>query len=127
MNRQEQGRDKPKLSSARIGALCYVMSPPACPSAANSVSSDQVSRPRKIAAGLIRGAGVLLGVVLVSLYLIIVWGAPPDMSNASPRTAFNFYVTGPLLLFCGPMFLFGWIASRIDHRRPAAAEVRLGS
>jgi hypothetical protein len=87
------------------------------PSAANSVSSEQVSRPRKIAAWSIRGAGLLLGAILVSLYLLIVWEAPPDMSNASPRAVFNFYVTGPLLLFSGPMFLAGWISSRIDHRR----------
>ena len=98
-------------------ALCTMMSRSAHPSAANSVSSDQVSRPRKIAAWLIRGAGFLLGVVLVSLYVFIVWDSPPDMSNASPRTAFNFYVTGPLLLFSGPMLLAGWIASRVDHRR----------
>jgi len=72
-----------------------------------------------MAAWLIRGAGFLLGVVLVSLYVLIVWDSPPDMSNASPRSAFNFYVTGPLLLFSGPMLLAGWIASRIDHRRLA--------
>jgi hypothetical protein len=39
------------------------------------------------------------------------------MSNAGPRTVLNFYLTGPLLLLSGPMFLDGWIASHIDHRR----------
>jgi hypothetical protein len=77
----------------------------------------QVSRPRKIAAWLIRGAGLLLGAALASIYLFMAWDSSPDMSNARPRAVFNFYLIGPLLLFCGPMFLAGWIASRIDHRR----------
>jgi hypothetical protein len=66
---------------------------------------------------LIRGAGFLLGAALASIYLFMAWDSPPDMSNVRPRAVFNFYLTGPLLLFCGPMFLAGWIASRIDHRR----------
>jgi hypothetical protein len=93
-----------------------MISPHAHPSAAKSASENQLSRLRKVAAWLIRGAGLLLGVALVSFYVLIVWESPPDMSNASPRSVFNFYVTGPLLLFFGPMLLAGWIASRIDHR-----------
>jgi len=92
-------------------------SPHADPSASDCTSGDQPSRPRKIAAWLIRGAGFLLGAALVSFYLLIVWEAPPDMSDASPRSLFNFYVTGPVLLFFGPMLLAGWIASHIDDRK----------
>jgi hypothetical protein len=66
---------------------------------------------------LIRGAGFLLGAALTSIYLFMAWDLPPDMSNVGSRTVLNFYLTGPLLLFCGPMFLAGWIASHIDHRR----------
>ena len=87
------------------------------PSPANCASRDEASQPRKIAAWLIRGAGLLLGAALLSFYLLIVWDSAPDMSNASPRSVFNFYVTGPVLLFSGPMLLAGWIASRIDHRK----------
>jgi hypothetical protein len=87
-------------------------------SAPNGVSGpDQVSDFRKISAWLIRGAGFLLGAVLASIYLILAWDFPPDMSNARPRAVFGFYLVLPLLLFCGPMFLAGWIATRIDHRR----------
>ena len=78
---------------------------------------DDVSKPRKIVAWSIRSAGFLLGTALVSFYLFMAWDSPPDMSNARPRAIFNFYVTGPLLLFCGPMLLAGWVASRVDHRR----------
>jgi len=46
------------------------------------------------------------------------WDTPPDMSQAPLRNAFNFYLTGPVLLFGGPILLAGWIAARIDHRRP---------
>jgi hypothetical protein len=88
------------------------------PSAPKCASGPgEVSRPRKIAAWLIRGAGFLLGAALASIYLLMAWDSPPDMSNAGPRTVLNFYLTGPLLLFSGPMFLAGWIASHIDHRR----------
>jgi hypothetical protein len=73
---------------------------------------DEVSLPRKIAAWSIRGAGFLLGAALVSIYLFTAWEAPSDMSHTHFR-----YLTGPLLLFCGPMLLAGWIAWRIDHRR----------
>jgi hypothetical protein len=85
-------------------------------SASDCASRNQASRPRKVAAWLIRGAGLLLGVAMVSFYVLIVWESPPDMSNASPRSVFNFYVTGPLLLFFGPILLAGWIASRVDYR-----------
>src|SRR5579871_3295890 len=109
MNRQEQGRDQVTASlSTRIRSLCSMSSPDARPSAPNCASNDEASRPRKIAAWLIRGAGFLLGAALVSFYLLIVWWSPPDTSN--PRAAFNCYVTGPLLLFFGPMLLTGWTA-----------------
>jgi hypothetical protein len=78
---------------------------------------DRVSDLRKTAAWSIRGAGFLLGAALASIYLIMAWDFPPDMSNMHFRAAFNFYLTLPALLFCGPMLLAGWIASRIDHRR----------
>jgi hypothetical protein len=88
------------------------------PSAPNRASgSDEVSSLRKIAAWLIRGAGFLLGAALASIYLFLAWDLPPDMSNARPRAVLFFYLVGPLLLWCGPMFLAGWIASHIDHRR----------
>lgn len=88
------------------------------PPASKCVSEPaDVSRPRKIMAWSIRGAGFLLGAALASLYLFMAWDSPPDMSDARPRTVLNFYLTGPLLLFCGPMLLAGWIASRIDHRK----------
>jgi hypothetical protein len=95
-----------------------MISPRSDPSAPKYASGrDQASRQRKIAAWLVRSVGFLPGAAFVSIYLLIAWDSPPDMSNARPRTVFNFYLTGPLLLFCGPMFLAGWIASRIDHRR----------
>ena len=96
-----------------------MMTPRPHPSVAERASgSDQVSRPRRLAARSIRGAGFLLGAALASLYLIMAWDAPPDMSQAPLRNAFNFYLTGPVLLFGGPILLAGWIAARIDHRRP---------
>src|SRR6516165_4898131 len=95
-----------------------MIGPRSHPSAPKCASGrDQVSRQRKIAAWLVRGVGFLVGAAFVSIYLLMAWDSPPEMSNARPRTMFNFYVTGPLLLFCGPMFLAGWIASRIDRRR----------
>jgi MFS family permease len=87
-------------------------------SAPNRASGpDEVSRLRKIVAWSIRGAGFLLGAALASIYLFLAWELPPDMSNARPRAVLFFYLVGPLLLLCGPMFLAGWIASHIDHRR----------
>src|ERR1700728_680953 len=73
---------------------------------------DDVSLPRKIVAWSIRGAGFLLGTALIAIYLFTVWKSAPDISHTHFR-----YLTGPLLLFCGPMLLAGWIAWRIDHRR----------
>ena len=94
------------------------MSSPRNPSPASDLApSNHASPPRKIVAWLIRGAGFLLGAALVSFYLLIVWEAPPDTSDASPRSVFNLYVTGPVLLFFGPMLLAGWVASRVDHRK----------
>jgi hypothetical protein len=97
-------------------SLCPMISPRPHTSAPKGASGrDQVSMPLKIAAWLVRGAGFLVGAA--SVYLFMAWDSPPDMSNARPRTAFNFYLTGPLLLFCGPMLLAGWIAWRIGHRK----------
>ena len=91
---------------------------PADPSPANVTSEpDRVSEPRKVAARLIRATGLLLGAALTAIFLLIAWLAPPDMSHASPRSVFNFYLTGPLLLFFGPILLAGWIASRIERRQ----------
>jgi hypothetical protein len=88
------------------------------PSAPTCASGpDQVSSLRKITAWLIRGAGFLLGAALASIYLFMAWEAPPDLSHAHYRAALNFYLTLPLLLFCGPVYLAGWIASHIDHRK----------
>lgn len=93
--------------------------PPADPSPAHFVSKpDRVSRPRKVTARLIRATGLLLGAALTLTYWFIAWVLPPDMSHASPRSALNFYLTGPLLLFCGPLLFAGWIASRIERQKP---------
>jgi hypothetical protein len=78
---------------------------------------DQASRSRKIAALLIRSSGFLLGATFASIYLFLAWESPPDMSHAPLRTPLNFYLTGPILLFGGPVLLADWIAGRIDHRR----------
>ena len=87
-------------------------------SAANYESGpDRTSGLRKAVAWTIRGAGFLLSVALTSFYLFMAWDSPPDMSHAPLYTVINFYLRGPLLLFCVPMLLAGWIASRIDHRK----------
>lgn len=97
---------------------------PADPSPANvTPQPDRVSEPRKIAARLIRATGLLLGSALTAIHLLIAWIAPPDMSHASPRSVFNFYLTGPLLLFFGPMFLAGWIAARVERRQSTTPPV----
>lgn len=91
---------------------------PADPSPPNVTSEPEpVSEPRKVAARLVRATGLLLGAALTAMSLLIAWLAPPDMSHASPRSVFNFYVSGPLLLFFGPILLAGWLASRIERRR----------
>jgi len=99
--------------------------PPNDPSDANFASEPaRVSSPRKIAAWSIRATGFLLGAGFSSIYLLMAWVLPPDMSHAHPRTMLNFYLTGPLLLFFGPILL-----GRMDclsHRSSEADGLRLG-
>lgn len=94
--------------------------PPADPSPAHfGPEPEPLSTPRAVAARPVRATGLLFGAALTAIDLLIAWVAPPDMSNANLRSVLNFYLTGPLLLFIGPIFLAAWLAARIEGRKPS--------
>jgi hypothetical protein len=76
------------------------------------------AKARKIVALLIRTGGFLLGAAVASLYVFLMWSAPPDLSNVHRLgTVIGLFLVTPILLFFGPFWLADRLAAFVDHRR----------
>jgi hypothetical protein len=82
------------------------------------IAPAAISGTRKIFGFLIRAIGALLGAAAASLYVFLMWSAPPDLSNVHrPSTVIGLFLVTPLLLFFGPFWLADRLAALIDRRR----------
>jgi len=74
---------------------------------------------RNAAAWSIRGLGAALGTALAVIYVFLIWDSPPqiDWPNARLRSVMGLHLLVPLLLFAGPIWLFGWIAAFVAPMR----------
>jgi hypothetical protein len=78
------------------------------------------SRWRKTAASVALWLGFALGAAIALLYEVLMCTSPPpDWSQMHFRTFVNAYVIAPIVIFGGIVWLFSWIARRIDPNRPA--------
>jgi hypothetical protein len=76
---------------------------------------SSVRRWRKVTGRAIQWLGFLLGAAFALTYGALLWTDPaPDLSHARPRGIVGVYVIMPILLFGGTVWLFSWIAGRLD-------------
>jgi hypothetical protein len=74
-----------------------------------------VPRWRKVAGRAIQWIGFLLGAAFVLIYCALLWTDPAsDLSHMRFRSIIGVYVVIPIILFGGPIWLFSWIAGRLD-------------
>jgi hypothetical protein len=75
-----------------------------------------VRRWRKVAGRAIQGLGFLLGTALVLIYCALLWTDPvPDLSHSRLSSVMGLYVVTPIMILGGTVWLFTWIASRLDR------------
>ena len=81
------------------------------PAAAHS----STPRWRKVAGRAIQWFGFLLGAAIVLIYGALLWTTPtPDLSHSRISGVMGVYVVTPVLVFGGTVWLFTWIAGRLD-------------
>ena len=82
------------------------------------IAPAAISGARKSFGFLIRATGALIGAAAASLYVFLMWGSPPDLSNVHRlSTVIGLFIVTPLLLFFGPFWLADRLAAVIDRRR----------